>query len=112
MLAERLHEDGQYWAQAWNFGPDDSDARSVSWVVDQLITRCGSQSQWQLAPGAQPHEAQQLKLDCSKARQLLKWSPVWSLDECLQQIASWHKAWKNGDDMRAQSLADIARFMQ
>ena len=110
LLAERLYTEGEPWAEAWNFGPHDSDARSVSWIVEQLIAECGSASGWMLETNAQPHEAQYLKLDCSRARQRLGWSPTWDLDACLKEIASWHKAWTRGDDMQAESLNTIARF--
>lgn len=112
MLAEKLYSEGEPWAQAWNFGPYDSDARTVSWIVEQLIRECDSTAGWQLESEAQPHEAQHLKLDCSKARQQLGWNPVWNLDSCLKEIAQWHAAWTRGADMQAFSLDTIKRFTE
>lgn len=112
MLAERLFNDGQDWAEAWNFGPHDMDAKPVSWIADQLIKAIGSDSVCQHDSSTQPHEAQSLKLDCSKARQVLGWAPVWTLAECLDDIAQWHTAFLDGQDMRAVSLQTIARFEQ
>ncbi|ASJ75311.1 CDP-glucose 4,6-dehydratase [Granulosicoccus antarcticus IMCC3135] len=110
MLAEKLYTEGEPWTQAWNFGPHDADARSVSWIVEQLIRECESSAGWQLESAAQPHEAQHLKLDCSKARQQLGWNPVWNLEHCLKEIARWHSAWKDGADMQQESLETIQRF--
>ena len=110
LLAERLFEDGQRWAQAWNFGPHDTDARPVSWIARQLIQSLGSSSECRSDDSNQPHEAQALKLDCSKARQELGWSPVWTLAECLADIASWHTAFVRGDDVRATSVKSIEKF--
>ncbi len=110
LLAERLFEDGQRWAQAWNFGPHDTDARPVSWIARQLIQSLGSSSECRSDDSNQPHEAQALKLDCSKARQELGWSPVWTLGECLADIASWHTAFVRGDDVRATSVKSIEKF--
>lgn len=110
MLAEKLFGEGDKWAEAWNFGPHDADARSVSWIVEQLIRECNSTTRWQQETSAQPHEAQHLKLDCSKARQRLGWNPVWGLDVCLKEIAAWHSAWAAGDDMQQFSLDTISRY--
>ncbi len=111
-LAEKLHEEGDLWAQAWNFGPHDADARSVSWIVEQLIEECKSSTRWRRESAAQPHEAQHLKLDCSKARQQLGWNPAWGLEHCLKEIAAWHSAWTEGEDMQQFSLQTIERHRQ
>lgn len=110
MLAEKLYSEGDGWAQAWNFGPHDSDAREVSWIAQCLIDACDSSSTWQLDKLHQPHEAQQLKLDCSKARQQLGWQPVWDLNSCIEQIAAWHMAWKTGGDVRTICVDTIKAY--
>ncbi|NWE71859.1 CDP-glucose 4,6-dehydratase, partial [Pseudomonas gingeri] len=53
------------------------------------------------------HEAGLLRLDSSRARQLLGWQPRWSLQQCLEHTLDWHLAWKNGADMRAFTLAQL-----
>ena len=75
MLAERLCERGQAFAEAWNFGPSDEDARPVQWIVERLCRAWGRDAQWSLQPGQHPHEASYLRLDISKARQRLQWVP-------------------------------------
>lgn len=110
MLARKLYTEGEQWAEAWNFGPHDADARSVSWIVEQLIRECNSSASWQRDTRAQPHEAQYLKLDCSRARQRLGWNPVWGLDTCLREIAAWQAAWRAGEDMQQFSLQTIERY--
>jgi len=67
MLAERLVTDGEAFAEAWNFGPEEFDARSVSWVVEQLCKKV-PHARWALEGTPQPHEANLLKLDSSKAK--------------------------------------------
>lgn len=110
MLAEKLTTDGSGFAEAWNFGPEDSDARSVSWITEQLIDMFNSTSQWHTDSNEHPHEAQHLKLDCSKARTKLNWLPTWSLSDCLQEIVWWHKAHLAGKDMHKVSLETIKRY--
>lgn len=108
-LASALYEKGAHYAGAWNFGPADVDMCSVGEVVRQLA------SQWPQAPGLQVerselHEAGQLRLDSSRARQLLGWQPRWSLSECLEQTLAWHLAWQAGDDMREVSLQQLNQY--
>ncbi|MED5619806.1 CDP-glucose 4,6-dehydratase [Ideonella sp. BN130291] len=112
MLAERLHGDGQAFAEGWNFGPADSDAQPVGWIVERLTALWGDGARWQLDGTAQPHEAHLLKLDCSKARQRLHWQPRWPLDTTLQRIVRWHQAWLARADMRTHCLQEINDYVQ
>ncbi len=112
MLAERLFNDGVEYAQGWNFGPDEEDARPVGWIVRSMVDSWGEGADWNRDSGSHPHEANYLKLDCSKAKTLLHWQPRWGLDEALFRIVKWHKAWLHGDDMRAFTLAEIKDYEQ
>lgn len=105
-LAAALYENGSEFAGAWNMGPSDSDMCSVGDVVERLASR------WPQAPGlriepSDLHEAGLLRLDSSRARQLLAWQPRWSLQQCLQYTLDWHLAWKNGEDMHDVTLAQL-----
>ncbi|MDP3814387.1 CDP-glucose 4,6-dehydratase [Pseudomonas sp.] len=108
-LAQGLYQQGSELNGAWNFGPAEADMCSVGAVVERLAAR------WPDAPGlriepSEWHEAGLLRLDSSRARQLLGWQPRWSLDECLARTLDWHQAWQLGADMRAQSLAQLATY--
>ena len=109
-LAERLYLHGQLDAEGWNFGPRDEDARLVQWIVEHLCEHWGSGASWTLQPGDHPHEASFLKLDISKARQRLHWTPRWSLEVALKQITEWHQAWLKGQDMRSICLNQIKQY--
>lgn len=109
-LAQALFEHGATFAEAWNFGPADTDAQPVQWVVEQLCDAWGRSARWQMQPGEHPHEATYLKLDISKARQRLDWSPRWTLDEALRQTVDWHKGWLRGEDMRSLTFEQISRY--
>ena len=108
-LAERLFTDRGVFAGAWNFGPTDVDARSVSWIVEQL-TAAREGASWQLDKHPQLHEAGYLKLDSSKARACLYWQPRWSLPVALEKTIEWHQSWRNEQDMKAFTLAQIAAY--
>ncbi len=109
-LAERLYLHGQRDAEGWNFGPRDEDARPVQWIVEHLCEHWGGGASWSLQPGDHPHEASFLKLDISKARQRLQWTPRWSLEVALNHIAEWHQAWIKGQDMRSVCLNQINQY--
>ena len=110
LLAERLYEHGQVDAEGWNFGPRDEDAQPVQWIVERLVKDWGSGASWQADSGEHPHEANFLKLDISKARQRLEWSPSWSLDTALSHIVDWHRAWLSNENMRSVCLQQIAKY--
>ena len=111
-LAEKLWQHGHPFAQAWNFGPADDDVRTVSWIVDRLACAWGDRAGWQHdGDQAALHEAHWLKLDTSKARQLLGWQPRWDLQTALRHTVAWHQAWLRHDDMRAVCLQQIQQYM-
>jgi CDP-glucose 4,6-dehydratase len=109
MLAEKLYTKGNAFAEAWNFGPDDDDAKSVSWIVNQLCDRTPG-AKWQTDNAQQPHEAGMLKLDSSKAKTKLGWNPRWNLEMALNKTLEWHHAWRKGDDMAAFTNAQIQAY--
>jgi CDP-glucose 4,6-dehydratase len=110
VLAERLYERGDSFAEAWNFGPQDLDARPVQWIVERLAGKWGNGADWRVDKSPQPHEANYLKLDISKARQNLPWQPRWSLETALDHIVVWQRSFMRGADMAAVSLAQIDAY--
>jgi len=109
-LAEKLWESGSELAEGWNFGPDDEDAQPVSWVVERLVDLWGETARWRLDSVQHPHEATYLKLDCSKAKQLLAWTPKLDLSATLQWIVEWYRGYTQNRNMRELSETQIARF--
>lgn len=110
VLAQALYEKGVEFSSAWNFGPSDTDSRSVKEVVNLLIDASPAGARWMQDQSEQPHEANSLKLDCSKANQLLGWRPRWSLEAAVQNIADWQKAFIAKEDMQNISLKQIEAY--
>lgn len=110
ILAEKLFTDGSEYAEGWNFGPLDSESRSVRWVIDQFTQAWGQGASWVQNGQPQPHEATQLKLDCSKARCRLEWKPRWSAIQSIDKIVEWHKAYNQSANMRQITLAQIEAY--
>jgi CDP-glucose 4,6-dehydratase len=111
-LAERLCTDGAAVAEAFNFGPRDSDVLPVQWVVEHMAALWGDGARWALDGSSQPHEAHQLKLDIAKAAHRLGWQPRWRLGEALGHVVRWHLAWRAQQDMQAQCLAQIQAYTE
>ncbi|MDQ6990580.1 MAG: CDP-glucose 4,6-dehydratase [Mariprofundaceae bacterium] len=112
LLAQRLYESPETYAEGWNFGPHDDDAKPVDWILDQMVTQWGSGASWQLDEGSHPHEAGFLKLDISKAKARLEWKPTWHLEQTLERIVHWHQAWLDKQDMQSECLKEINQYMQ
>ena len=111
-LAERLVDSGQGFAEAWNFGPRETDARPVEWIVNRMVRRWGDGAGFDIAPGPHPHEANFLKLDTTKAAAELNWKSRTDLDAALDWTVDWYTAWKTGADVRAVCDDQIGRFLE
>ncbi len=109
MLAEALWRDAGA-ARAWNFGPPADDARPVSWIVARLGELWGGELSWESDEGETLPETQVAALDCSAAERELEWRPRLRLEQALELVVEWHRAHRAGEDMRAVSLVQIARF--
>jgi CDP-glucose 4,6-dehydratase len=112
MLADALHTRGAAYAEAWNFGPNDEDARPVSWIVERMASLWGQDARWELDPGQHPHEAGYLKLDISKVRARLGWHPALRLADALQMIVEWSRERRAGTDVRRLTLDQIDAYQQ
>lgn len=111
VLAEKLYTHGMDYAEAWNFGPDASEAKPVNWIVEKLVAQWGNSATWRTDERSHPHEAHYLKLDCSKAEMRLYWQPTWGLEHTLNRIVTWHKAWIDQADMYDYTMTEIDDYM-
>jgi CDP-glucose 4,6-dehydratase len=110
-LAQKLYKDQIKYSEAWNFGPNDEDAKPVDWILNNMISKWPNSS-WKLDTSLIPHEANFLKLDISKAKSKLGWKPVWELNYVLDRIIFWHKAWLNKQDIQALCFSEINDYMK
>lgn len=109
-VAEKLFVDGPLYSDAWNFGPHSDDARPVEWIVKQLAQKWSPSASWEINAGDHLHEANYLKLDISKAGQMLNWHPVIRLDEALALTVDWARALESNQDMREVTLDQIRAY--
>ena len=106
ILAEKLVTKGNNFAQAWNFGPEQSGAKTVSWILDRLSKKFNN-SKWETEKIKQQHEASLLKLDISKAKSKLGWLPRWPLETAIDNTVEWYQAFKENDNMEEFSIKQI-----
>ena len=106
----KVYQDKKLYSGAWNFGPESVDCWKVSKIVESLIKYLGSGS-WTTDNTNQPHEANFLKLDNSKAKDVLGWSPKWHVDTAISKTAQWHKAYLSESDMYKFSLEQFSEFL-
>ncbi|GAB6052323.1 CDP-glucose 4,6-dehydratase [Magnetospira thiophila] len=111
LLAQHLVTDGAAFAQGWNFGPGPDSERPVRHLVERGVDLWGAGADWATENQPQPHEAHFLKLDTSKARGRLGWSPRLDLERSLTQTFQWYRAWRDGADLAALTRQQIKDFM-
>lgn len=110
MLLQALCEDSERYSGGWNFGPNDEDAKPVKWIVEQMNKNWGDDVSYIQDNSKHPHEANYLKLDISKSKSQLGWKPIWNINQALEKISDWHKAWLAGSEMRSICEQQIAVY--
>ena len=89
-LGQKLIEGKKEFAEAWNFGPNNDDHRTVKTVLSFVKEEWPS-IDWRVVEDQQPHEANLLHLDNTKARKRLGWEPVWSFDQGIRSTLEWYR---------------------
>lgn len=102
----RPHIDG-----GWNFGPGPDSERSVAALVDEFTRHFGAGARWTQDRAAHPHEARLLRLDTSKARETLGWSPILSFEEGVEWTAQWYRAFADERNLRETTLLQVDRYL-
>lgn len=111
MIAAKQYEDGKF-AGYYNVGPDDVDCFQTGALVDLFVSKWGEGLTWINRYDGGPHEANFLKLDCSKLKATFGWKPRWNLDTAIEKVVEWSKCWINKQDVRACMDKQIEEFLQ
>ena len=110
MIAAKQYEDPKY--QSWyNVGPDDLDCFQTGALVDLFVKHWGDGLKWVNRYDEVPHEANFLKLDCSKLKTTFGWKPRWNLDTAIAKVVEWTKCWSSGGDIRSCMDKQIEEFL-
>jgi CDP-glucose 4,6-dehydratase len=111
MIAAKQYEDGSF-ADYYNVGPDDLDCVTTGDIVDMFCEKWGCGMQWVNQYDGGPHEANFLKLDCSKLKTTFGWKPRWNVSEALDKVVEWTKVYFDHGDIPAIMDKQIAEYIQ
>ena len=111
MIARRQVEEPAL-AGWYNVGPDDSDCYCTGALVDLFVREWGDGLQRVDAPVGGPHEANFLKLDCTRLKQTFGWAPQWNLETAVRKVVEWSRCWLTGGDVRRCMEEQIASYQQ
>lgn len=111
MIAKSQYEDGKYQGY-YNVGPDDCDCVTTGRLVNLFCEAWGEGISWADRYDGGPHEANFLKLDCSKIKHVFGWRPHYHVEEAIEKTVEWSKAYLNGEDMMAVMDRQILEFWQ
>lgn len=110
-LAMRQYEDCGF-AGCYNIGPDECDCVETGRLVDIFCKSWGDGASWEnIADKNAPHEADFLKLDCSKIKSVLGWKPRWHITDAVKKTVEWSKAYLNGVDISIVMENQIKEYM-
>ena len=110
MIAAKQYEDSKYEGY-YNVGPDDVDCFQTGALVDTFVKLWGNDLCWSCQSDGGPHEANFLKLDCSKLKKTFNWKPRWNLEHALEKVVEWSKCWQSGGDVRECMDRQIKEFL-
>lgn len=112
MIAQRQYED-KHFAGWYNVGPDECDCVTTGELTDLFCRTWGDGASWiNQAEANAPHEANFLKLDCSKIKTVFGWHPRWHMEEAIQKTVEWSRVWLSGGNIPAEMDRQIAVYME
>jgi CDP-glucose 4,6-dehydratase len=110
-VAQRLATTPDGIDEAWNFGPEPGEERSVRDVAEAMISALGC-GRIVVVSGDNRHEARLLRLDCAKAKTYLTWRSRLPFNKTIDMTSSWYKAWRNSEKMTEFTQSQIDQYMQ
>lgn len=112
MIAQRQYQDKRY-AGWYNVGPDECDCVTTGVLTDLFCQKWGDGLKWiNLAEANAPHEANFLKLDCSKLKSVFGWRPRWHIDEAIEKTVEWTRVWTAAGDVPAEMERQICCYLE
>lgn len=111
MIAAKQYEDIKY-ADYYNVGPDECDCVTTGDLVTLFCEKFGEGMKWENKSVGGPHEANFLKLDCSKLKSVFSWKPRWHIDECMEMTCRFSKIWLENGNIPAEMDKEIKEFFK
>lgn len=95
MIASKQYDNISY-SGYYNVGPDDNCCLETGKIVDLFVNKWGNGLRWINQSDNGPHEANFLKLDCSKIKKDFGWRPTWDIDKAMDMIIEWTRLYEKG----------------
>ena len=95
----------------WNFGPGAASEQSVEALVTRFIDAYGGGASWTRDHGDHPHEANLLRLDTAKAREMLRWSPLLDFGETVDWTTQWYRDLADGKEVATTTMTQVDRYL-
>lgn len=112
MIAKKQYEN-KALAGWYNVGPDECDCVTTGDLADLFCRSWGKDVFWQdVSEPDAPHEANFLKLDCSRIKAAFGWKPRWHIDEAVQKTVEWSRAWLAGKSIPEEMDREIKAFLE
>ena len=111
LIVSKQYEDISYSGN-YNVGPDDCDCVTTGKLVDLFCKKWGQNTSWiNISEKNAPHEANFLKLDCSKMKNTFSWMPKWHIEEAIEKICEWTKVYINNENISHCMDKQIEEFL-
>lgn len=110
-LAMLQYEDKKY-AGTYNIGPNEADCVTTGNIVSLFCDAWKEDSSWEATDYNGPHEANFLKLDCSKAKSSLKWQPIWNVKKAIEMTVEWSKAYYEQKDIEETTVRQLKEYLK
>ena len=111
LIAKKQYEDYTY-ASSYNIGPSEEDCVTTEELVKIFCDKWGNGARWEVINFEAPHEANFLKLDCSKVKRVFKWENKWNIERAIEETVKWSKAYFNKEDMNKIVQQQIKDFIE
>lgn len=109
LIAQKQYEDINF-SGYYNVGPDESDCIKTGELVDLFCRKWGADITWENKFVEGPHEANLLKLDCSKIKSIFAWRPIWNVEMAIEKTVEWSKCYFSSNDVRLCMNMQIEEF--
>ena len=115
LIAMKQYQDGKY-AGSYNVGPDDCDCITTGELVTLFCKKwkeiSGIDVTWVNQYEGGPHEANFLKLDCSRIKNIFGWKPRWNVEQTIERLVKWYYAYSETLDINECMNMQIEEILE
>jgi CDP-glucose 4,6-dehydratase len=110
-VAEKLWDDQTKYSEGWNFGPEKNEVKPVSWIIEKFNELWKNKINWEVSNN-KLHEANNLILNCQKAKSILGWNSKINTETALKLTIEWYRKYFDGENMRKVTEEQITKFQK